>query len=160
MYAAFTASVPNTVNFLPIRKSSSVFLISFLIFVINSYYVNYYMETGRDQPLRADRLTLKEIRKFLQVCERNKLNEYVLFHNGNDEFYYSISDYLNRGHNLFEGMYFHEFNKKNIVTPKDLVRVALLRTHRQSRRQNIHTTLILMHLIPLTPRKKWINILS
>lgn len=88
------------------------------------YYVDYYMETGRKNKLRAEKITFERLKTFLKSAIDQNIGEYVQFHGADSRFFNSMKRVRS---SFFEELSYYPFNEYHQVSFNDLLRVALLR---------------------------------
>lgn len=56
------------------------------------WYFDYYIETGRPEPLRLEKITLEEFDHMLDVMNNNNIKEIVQFHRGGQELHFELEN--------------------------------------------------------------------
>lgn len=76
------------------------------------WYIDYYNETGRDAVFRVEKITLKELNRFVRAVTEGDIRAYSRFHKGNKDFkksLRSVSKYIKPG-SLVEAIYEQELS--------------------------------------------------
>lgn len=87
------------------------------------YYIDYYSETGRESPLRIEKITKTKLNKYISALIGGDLDEVVKFHMGNDKF----RQMLTNAKFLLEDI--SEQQIKYIPQLSDVLRVILSKSH-------------------------------
>ncbi len=88
------------------------------------YYIDYYSETGRDQPFRIDSVSLQLMMDYILGSLSNNVDAYVNFHNGNERFRkYILERYP--GAELMESIM--EYKIKCIPQISDILRIMFVK---------------------------------